>query len=146
MNAYRTIELADGPATEIQTSSGFFRCQDCGRDTRNVQIHECEESDIRRRERRRPRSAKEDMTAMIRRHGAQGSILALSEALRDLGPEWCGDAGAAAGIEIVTGYAPHRTDDYRTTAGPRAPAPTCDCGGFVDHYGAFVHAEACENP
>ena len=115
MNAYRAIELADQSQLPARPS-GFFRCQDCGRDTRNVQIHECEESDVRRRERRRPRSAKEDMIVMIRRHGANGSILALAKALADLGSEWRGDKGAAVGVECVTGYAPYRADDWRSAA------------------------------
>lgn len=59
------------------------------------------------------RAAIQDAKELIRKHGAVVAIEALSEALADLGPEWQGDSGPAVGIQVVTGYAPFRADDWR---------------------------------
>lgn len=63
-----------------------------------------------------PRTAKESVLVLIRKYGANGTILALAEALRSLGSEWLGDQGAATAIEAVTGHSPHRPDDFRLAA------------------------------
>lgn len=62
------------------------------------------------------RAAKEEMLRFIRVHGANAAIVALADALKNLGPEWHGEAGAAGGVECVTGYSPHKADDWREEA------------------------------
>ena len=59
--------------------------------------------------------AKKAMQKMISLYGAHATILALADALRELGPEWQGDGGPATGVEAVTGYAPWNEADWRTS-------------------------------
>lgn len=58
---------------------------------------------------------KKAMLEMIAKHGAHGAILALADALKELGPAWQGEDGPAVGIEVVTGYAPWMPDDWRSS-------------------------------
>lgn len=60
-------------------------------------------------------AVKRAMALFVREHGAEAAILALSEVLTDLGPEWQGDAGPAVGVECVLGYSPCRADDWRAS-------------------------------
>ena len=63
------------------------------------------------------RGALKDMLlGVIAEYGAEATILALAGALAELGPEWRHDDGAATGIEAVTGYSPHRADDWKDVA------------------------------
>jgi hypothetical protein len=62
------------------------------------------------------RTAKQTVMLAIRKYGANGTILALAEALRDLGAEWQGEKGAAQAVEAITGFSPHVQDDWRWAA------------------------------
>ncbi len=69
------------------------------------------------------RTAKQSVLLVIRKYGANGTILALAEALRGLGtewqsgPEWQGVRGPADAIEAVAKVSPRGVeDDWRWAA------------------------------
>lgn len=57
------------------------------------------------------------MRRFMREHGANATVLALSEVLKELGDDW---HAASETVESVTGFSPHNDDDYKQAIGGRS--------------------------